>query len=152
MLDDEAKSIPTTTFMTSKHFQSKSSASKSAYDFGSSSSTTPDATLNSKMSKDDDATKPSPSTNISSKAPPNNSYFDSESSAGEYIDPFSLLEIQTNVSDTMQKVASIETSVTNLNTKMDQKVSGLDSKLDVILQSLSQHFGPFVAEREAQLD
>ena len=51
-----------------------------------------------------------------------------------------------------RKVASIETYVTKLNTKMDQKVSGLDSKLDVIHQSLSQQSGPSVAEREAQLD
>ena len=36
--------------------------------------------------------------------------------------------------------------------KMDQKVSGLDSKLDVILQYISQQSGPSVAEREAQLD
>ena len=35
---------------------------------------------------------------------------------------------------------------------MDQKVSGLDSKLDAILQPISQQSGPSVAEREAQLD
>ena len=35
---------------------------------------------------------------------------------------------------------------------MDQKVTGLDSKLHAILQSLSQQSEPSVAEREAHLD
>ena len=86
------------------------------------------------MNEDDVATKPGPSTNISShQAPTHDSDSDSKSSAGDYIDPFALIEIQTNVSDTMKKVSCIETSFTELNTKLDQKVFGLDSKLDVIL-------------------
>ena len=39
-----------------------------------------------------------------------------------------------------------------LNTKIDEKVSRLDSNLDAILRSLSSQSGPSVAEREAQLD
>lgn len=52
---------------------------------------------------------------------------------GDYIEPFALLEIQTIMSDMMKKVSLIERSVTELTTKMDQKVSGLDTKLDAIL-------------------
>lgn len=49
----------------------------------------------------------------------------------------------------MKKVSSIETSVIELNTKLDQKVSIQDSKLDAIIQSLSNRSGPSIVEREA---
>lgn len=41
-----------------------------------------------------------------------------------------------------------------LNTEIDEKVSGLDSKVDAILISMSEanKSEPSVAEREAQLD
>ena len=39
-----------------------------------------------------------------------------------------------------------------LNSRLDQKVSRLDSKLDAILRTLSQQSRPSVAEREAHLD
>lgn len=149
MQDEDAKTLPDAHLMTSVHYQSKASASKSAYDFGSSSSTTPDGFSNSKLQEDDAATKPGPSTNPSfNQSPPQHSDFDSESSAGDYVDPFALLEIRIHVSDTMLKVSSVESSVTEINTKLDQKVSGLDA----ILRSLSQQSGPSAAEREAQLD
>ena len=49
MLEDEAKIIPEYNFISSTHFVSKPSTSKSAYDFGSSSSTTPDGGSKSKI-------------------------------------------------------------------------------------------------------
>ena len=54
----------------------------------------------------------------------------------------------------MNKVDVIESSVIGLNTKIDEKVSRLDFKLDAILNSLSEanKSGPTVFEREAQLD
>ncbi|XP_023739640.1 uncharacterized protein LOC111887699 [Lactuca sativa] len=153
LLDEEVGVIPEYTFMASAHFSSKPSRSKSSYDFGSSSSTTPDGDSNSKHQEDDATTKPGSSTHPHSpKSPSQHSDSDSESSAGDYVDPFALLEIRTNISDTMQKVASVETSVMELNSMMDQKVFGLDSKLDAILQTLSQQLGPSFAEREAHLD
>lgn len=54
----------------------------------------------------------------------------------------------------MKKVDAIETYVDRLNAKMDEKVSGLDSKLNVILNILfeTNKSGPTTAEKEAQLD
>lgn len=153
MLEDEEKIILEYNFMTLAYFVSKPSTSKSSYDFGSSYSTTLDNGSKTKHQEDDVATNPGPSTHPSSdQCHLQHSDSDSESSAGDYVDPFALLKILTNVSDTMQKLAYVETSVTELNSKLDQKVSGLDSKLDAILHSLSQQSGPSVAEREAHLD
>lgn len=54
----------------------------------------------------------------------------------------------------MKKVDVIETYVSGLNTKINEKFSGLDSKLDAIMLSLSEatKSGPTVVERDAQLD
>ena len=54
----------------------------------------------------------------------------------------------------MKKVNTIEGSVAKLNTGLGVKVSGLDSKLDAILESLSvvNTSGPTIVECEAQLD
>lgn len=51
----------------------------------------------------------------------------------------------------MKKVSTIEASIATLNSKIYENVSGLDSKLDVILQSMSKanKFGPSVSECEA---
>ena len=70
MLSDEVKSVPDTHFMSSVRLQSKPSTSKSAFDFRSSSSTTTDGELNSKMHEDDVETKPGTSTNTSSRQAP----------------------------------------------------------------------------------
>ena len=51
----------------------------------------------------------------------------------------------------MKKVTTLETNVAELNSKIDKKVSWLDSKLDVILQSLSNQSGPSVDVRESLL-
>lgn len=76
------------------------------------------------------------------------------SSAGNYVDIFTLLEVRENVSGTMKKFNAIVTFVAGLNAKIDDMVSGLDSKIDSILKSLSEtkKSGPTVTEREAQLD
>lgn len=83
MLIDEGKTVPDPNFMSSVRFQSKPSSSKTAFDFGSSSSTTPNDESNSniKLHEDDATTQPSPSINPSShQAKPQHSNSDSESS------------------------------------------------------------------------
>ncbi|XP_023753322.1 uncharacterized protein LOC111901670 [Lactuca sativa] len=153
MLEDDATKILDAHLMTSIHYQSKASVSKAAFDFGTSSTSTLDDGSNCHHQEDNDAIKPGPfPTSDTHQPPPQQSDSDSESSIGDHVDPFALLEIRTNVSDTMAKVSSVETSVTELNLKLDQKVSGIDSKLDTILQSLSRQSGPSSAEREAHLD
>ena len=135
MLNDDGNIVPDTHFMSSVKFLSNPSSSKSAFDFRSSFST-PDGDDNSniKMQEDDAATNPGPYKNPTShKEKPQHSNSVTGSSAGDYINLFALLKIHTNVSNTMKKVSCIETSVTELNTKIDQKVSRLDSKLDVII-------------------
>lgn len=74
--------------------------------------------------------------------------------AGNYVDQFALLEIRDSISGTMKKVNAIEAFVDGLNTRLDVKVFGLDSKLDAILNSLSttKPSRPTTAVREAQLD
>ena len=62
MFTDEGKSVPDPHFMASIHFQSKPSTSKSAFDFRSSSLSTPHGGFNSNLHEDDFATKPGPST------------------------------------------------------------------------------------------
>lgn len=54
----------------------------------------------------------------------------------------------------MKKFESLDTYVAGLNAKIDEKVSGLDSKLDGILISLSKRNKSehTTVEREAQLD
>lgn len=155
MLNDEGKTVPDTNFMSSVHFQSKPSSSKSAFDFGSSSSTTPDGGSNSniKVHEDYATTQPGPSTNPSfHKTKSHHSNSDTRSSAGDYIDPFAIIKMKTNVLDTMKKVSLTESSVTELNTKLNQKVFRLDSKHDAIIHSPSHQSRPTAAEREVQLD
>ena len=62
MLTDEGKSVPDPNLMSSIHLQSKPSTSKSAFDFGSSYSTTPDGGSSSKVHEDDATTKHGSST------------------------------------------------------------------------------------------
>ena len=139
-------------------FQSKPSSSNSTFDFGSSTST-PDAEREStpKLHDDVSTNKPGPSEPPVNLKPAKNKLQDSTSytgsSAGNYIDSFALLEIQSNVFDTMKKVDTIETTMAGLNSKIDEKAFRLESKLDAILQSLSEvnKSWPTTAEREAQL-
>lgn len=96
MLTNEGKTVLDPKFMSSDWFQSKPSSSKTAFDFGTSSSTTPNDDLNSNIKKheDDATTQPGPSTNPSShQEKPQHINLDYESSAGYYIDPFALFEI-----------------------------------------------------------
>lgn len=67
-----------------------------------------------------------------------NSTSDTGSSAGNYDDPFVLLELRHKISTTIKKVELIETSIAGLDAKVDAKVSSLDSKLDAIFLSLSE--------------
>ena len=102
------------------HYQSKASASNSAFDFESSSTTTPDDGSNSNTQEDDDATKLDPSLNLDAHQPPlQQSDSDSESSVGDHVNPFVLLEIHNNVLYTMDKVSSVETSVAELKKYQD---------------------------------
>lgn len=54
----------------------------------------------------------------------------------------------------MNKVDTIEKTIAEINTMIDEKVSGLDSKLDAIHQSLSQtnRSRPTIDEQESHLD
>lgn len=65
------------------------------------------------------------------------SSLDTGSSTGNYVDPFALMELQDNVSVAVSKVESLHKSVAQLDSKLDAKVSGLNTKLDAILKSLS---------------
>ncbi|CAH1446996.1 unnamed protein product [Lactuca virosa] len=57
------------------------------------------------------------------------------------------LNIPAQTTDPQQET----TLISGLNSKLDEKVFGLDSKLDAILKALSKanNFGPTMAEREA---
>lgn len=60
------------------------------------------------------------------------------------------MDIQVNVSDAMKKVHTLETLEASLNSKIDEKVFGLDSKLEAILSSLSEaknRFPPLLKEK-----
>ena len=149
MFDEEGATIATTSILPAHKFQYKASSSKSTLDFGSSSST-PDTESSLKL-HDDAATKPDPS--VQPDNPDHNDSSDSTRSlAGKHIDPLALLEIQENVFRTMKKVETIEASVSRVNSNIEEKVSKLDSKLDTIIQSLSNQSQPSIAKREAQLD
>lgn len=133
MFDEEGENVVVTPILPSYKFLSKAMSSKSAFDFGSSSSA-PESESTPKL-HDDAATKPSPS-NHPVNPEHNHSNDSTGSSAGKHINPFTLLDIQANVFDTMKKVDTIKAYVSGINSKLDEKVSGLDSNLDVILHSL----------------
>lgn len=65
-------------------------------------------------------------TQEAAKHTPHDSTSDTGSSAGNYIDPFALLEIHSNVSDTITKVNTLEALVAGNNTKTDDEVFGID--------------------------
>lgn len=133
MFDEEGENVVVTPILPSYKFLSKAMSSKSAFDFGSSS-----LALESESTPklhDDVVTKPGPS-NYPVNPDHNHSNDSTSSLAGKHIDPFSLLDIQANVFDTMKKVDTIEAYVSGINSMLDEKFSGLDSKLDVILHSL----------------
>lgn len=115
LLDYEGATVVITPFRTSRQIQSKATISKSAFDFGS-SSTTPETDSTTKLN-DDAATKPGPSDHQTN--PEHALSSDSiGSSVGNHIDPFALLEIQANVFDTMKNVYILEASVSGLNSKI----------------------------------
>lgn len=149
LFDEEGVNVIITPFRTSQQFQSKAASSKSAFDFGSSSST-PETESTPKL-KDDATIKLGPSTQHADQEH-DHSGDSTGSSACNHIDPFALVEIQNNISLTMQTVNTIEASVSGLNNKLEEKVSGLDSILDFILSSINKQSEPSTTEREAQLD
>lgn len=63
---------------------------------------------------------------------------DMGSSVKNFVDPFALLELRDNFSAVVSKVESSNKSFTQLDSKLDAKVFGLNTKLDVILLSLSK--------------
>ena len=143
----------------SHFFSSMPSSTKSAFNFGLSSSN-PDVETESPPKHHDDAAtnKPDsskPQVNLKpKKAKPQDSTSDTGYSTGNYIDLFALLDILENVSDTINNVDTIEKTIAEINTMIDEKVSGLDSKLDASHQSLSQtnKSRPTIAEQESHLD
>lgn len=143
LLNYDGENVVDTHVLPFVRFHSKPPSSKSSFDFRSSSSTHGNVSESTQKIHDDAATNKLGSSVLLVNPEPHknnlqNSNSDTRSSAWNYIDTFALVEIHSNVSDTMKKVNSLEESVVGLNSKIDDKVSGLDSKLDAILKSLSE--------------
>lgn len=159
MFDDEGASIaapPVFSFL----FPSNPSSSRPYFDFGLSSSSSEPVDEEIKIDdqfqthlRDETKSTPKPdNTTTANKPSPSeppvnqgahqtksrNSTSDTRSSVGNYVDPFAFLELWENVSITMKKVDAIKTFVASINTKIDAKVYGLESKLDAILLTLSK--------------
>ena len=54
------------------------------------------------------------------------------------MDPFALLELRDNVASVVSHVNSLDKIVAKLDSNLNQKVTSLDSKLALILKSLSE--------------
>lgn len=52
--------------------------------------------------------------------------------------PFALLELWDNVAASVSKVDSLDKTIAQLDSKIDQKVTNLESKLELIFKSLSE--------------
>ena len=125
MFDDEGASIAAPQLFSSFHFPSKASFSRPFFDFGLSS--TFSEPVDEEIQLDDqvqmhieaetestpkqvnaDTTHPGPSEQPANldddKNKSRTSTSDTGSSAGNYVDPFALLELQYNIYDTMKKV------------------------------------------------
>lgn len=181
MFDDEGASIVAPPLFSSFLLPSNPSSLRPYFDFGLSSSSSEQVDEEIKINDQfkmhlGDETKSTPkpdNTTTANKPGPSeppvnqeahqtksrNSTSNTRSSVGNYVDPFALLELWDNVSITMKKVDAIKTFVVGLNNKIDVKVSGievsgLESKLDAILLSLSTatKSEPTNAKREVQLN
>lgn len=67
---------------------------------------------------------------------------------------FSLLELRDNLASVFSKVKSLDKYVAKLDSKLDQKLTSLDSKRELIFKSLSAviETSPSELDRENQID
>ncbi|CAI9285950.1 unnamed protein product [Lactuca saligna] len=136
MFEDDNTTVGVIPVPTAFSLQQKSSSSKPCFDFGS---TCPPRNLKKKILKEtsipllllmkpwkEDEKKLESST------------LDIGSSDKNIVDPLGFLKHRDNITATKSKVDNTDIKLSSLDTKLNQKVTGLDSKLELILKSLSE--------------
>ena len=174
MFDDDSASVATPPVFSSFHALQKPSSSRPIYDFvllstsldlvdeefhidnqvqntlgGAIKSNPPKQTI------EKNHTPLEPLINKSGKkSKSQSSTSDNEASAKNLVDPFFVLELRDKISAIISKVEFLDKLFAMLDSKIDAKVSSLETKPDAILQSLSEvkKVGPTDAEMVEQLD